>query len=440
MKRLGAVLPVVVLACGLAGCGGTDKSADHAAGEVHVPEVEFAPVARVPIRTSLDLVGTLIPVRATTIVSDVDGIIESFPNSNRSLEFEENGQKRSVPLTLDLGHEVREGDVLVQIDPTDFRLALEVAEKKRDLAKKNLDLLKNWMQQEETEQLLRASKEAEAAYKFAKADFDRLDQLHQRHSISRSEYDAAEMALETAKAVRRHAGEALKIAEKRMPAQLAVAQAKFAVAEAEVKVQQEKLDKTTVHAPYDAVIADRYVSVGDRVTAMPRVEIMRIIDPRVLFAEVDVPERYQAKVKLGEMAAVTAEGVSQPVPARVEIVNSMIDPETRTFRVRLTIDNRKRILKSGGFVHVALPIATAVNVTAVPRRAVTFTEGHPAVFVFEPAGTDGLGHVRKAPVELGVANGDSYEITAGVSPGQLVAAEKLSLLTNGLRVQPKHIR
>ncbi|MBM4090423.1 MAG: efflux RND transporter periplasmic adaptor subunit, partial [Planctomycetes bacterium] len=184
----------------------------------------------------------------------------------------------------------------------------------------------------------------------------------------------------------------------------------------------------TIRAPYDAVIADRYVDVGDRVTAMPRVEIMQIIDAQALFAQVSVPERYQGAVQLGDLATVVAEGVATTVPARVDLINAKIDPETRTFRARATIDNRQGLLRAGGFVRVALPVASAADVPVVPVEAVVFSDGRPSVFVYDD------GRVRRRSVEVGLTDGRVFEITAGVEPGQAVAVSRTSLLSDGLPV------
>jgi membrane fusion protein (multidrug efflux system) len=210
--------------------------------------------------------------------------------------------------------------------------------------------------------------------------------------------------------------------------EVAVAQASVDAATARVAQAQEKLDDTTIHAPYDAVITDRYVDVGDRVTAMPRVEIMQIIDPRLLFAQIAVPERYQAAVELDDVARVTAEGIDQSFPGRIDLINAKIDPETRTFRVRATIDNRDGRLKAGGFVHVALPVDTATDVVLVPREAVVFDEGQPAVFVYRD------GQVHRQSIQLGLSDDHHYEVAKGLEAGQTVAVSKTSLLTDGMRV------
>jgi HlyD family secretion protein len=440
----------ILAACALAGCtrsGASDQKVDDRALML---EVEFTPVGRMPIQTTLDLVGTLLPVRGTTIVADVDGIIKSLPDSSRNLEFEDGGRRISVPLGLDLGHAVREGDPLVQIDPVDFQLALNVAKANCELAKRNLDELKAWKRSEELQQLEAALEEADATADLAQADLDRAKQLLGKKAVSQGDYDTSEMAWRTAQAAKRQAEAALALAKAGPTAeQVAVAEARVFAAQAEVERLQEKLAKTTVRAPYDAIITDRFVSVGDRVTAMPRVEIMRIMDPRVLFAQVDVPERFQRQIKLDGTASVRAAGIEEPFPARVEIINAAVDPETRTFRVRLTIDNRKGILKAGGFVHVDLPVATASDVVTAPRRALSFTEGHPAVFVFEPtegrraAVSDtaeggraaGVGRVKRVPVELGVSNDQAYEIVSGPSPGAMIAVDKILLLSDGLPVR-----
>ncbi len=414
-----------------AGCGNAEATA-RSAGPPAPIGVDVAPVGRASIRAELDLVGTLIPLRATTIVSDVDGRIASFPTSERRIEYEEAGQMKSEALGLDLGHPVRKGEVLVQIDPVDFELALRTAEAEYELARRNLDHLRAWKREEEVQRLQAMLEEAQAAADRARADLARAEQLRGTRAVSQSQFDETAAAAHMAAASVRQAEAALAMAKAGpTPEELAVSEAQVAAAAARVAIQQEKLDKTTVRAPYDAVIADRYVDVGDRVTAMPRVEIMQIIDPQVLFAQVAVPERYQGVVKLDDVATVTAEGIPMTFPARIDLINAKIDPETRTFRVRITIDNRRGILRAGGFIRAALPVGSAADMPVVPREAVVFSEGRPAVFVYED------GRVRRAAVELGLSDGEAYEVTSGVSPGQEVAVSRTSLLTDGMPVEAR---
>jgi HlyD family secretion protein len=420
-----AFAPLLLLA---AGCGQTE-----ATGRTTEPpepiQVAFAPVDRASIRAELDLVGTLIPLRATTVVSDVDGRIASFPASQRSIEYEEAGQTVSQALGLDLGHAVRKGEVLVQIDPVDFELGLNMAKAEHELAKRNLDELLSWRREEEILQLEAALEEARASNVRAQADLERSEQLLSTRAVSRSQFDEVKATAQMAAAGVKRAEAALALAKAGPTAEeVAVAKARVESAAAQVAMQQEKLDKTTIRAPYDAVISDRYIDVGDRVTAMPRVEIMQIIDPQVLFAQVPVPERYQGVVRLDDVATITAEGIPVAFPARIDLINAKIEPETRTFRIRITVDNRQGLLKAGGFVRVALRVGSAADVPVVPLESVVFTEGRPAVFVQEK------GHVRRVPVEVGISNGRMYEIASGVLPGQEVAVNRTSLLTDGMPV------
>ncbi len=432
MKRnwlLRLVVPVLLACCGCSG----DRAAEEASvAEPQVLDVNVVRASRAPIKSTLELVGTLIPIRVTTVVSDVDGIIKSFPLSDRKIEFEDGGQRQSVTLGLDIGHQVKQGDVLVQIDPIDFQLNLGVAKAQLDLAKSELANLMAWKRVEEVDQLRFQVEEAQATSKRAEADLHRSRQLLERRVTSQSDYDGMVMASQTAAAALHRVESALKLAEAGpTKEQVDVAKAQIAAADAEVKCQAEKLAKTTVRAPYDAVIAERYVDVGDRVTAMPRVEILRIMDPRILFAQVSVPEAYQGLVKLDDVAAVKASGMPRAVAGVVDLVNGMIDLQTRTFRIRVTVDNRKRVFKAGGFVNVTLPVSSAVDILAVPAAAVSFTEGQPAVFICRDD------CVRKQPVRLGIASRSHYEVVEGLSEGELVVVGNTSLLADGLKVRPK---
>ncbi|MCH5377183.1 MAG: efflux RND transporter periplasmic adaptor subunit, partial [Planctomycetes bacterium] len=312
-------------------------------------EIEAAPAQRTRISATLETVGTLLPIRATTIVAEIDGIIKRLADSQHAFEFQEGGQQQAVVLGLDIGSMVQPGEILVELDPTDARLDLERSEARLRLAESRLEELQSWKRQEEVEQARAKVDECQAGWQLATEELGRVRRLIDTNATSRSQLDMAEAAERQALATLAQARAALNLAtEGPTKEQLAVARAEVSAAEVEVRQRQRDLEKTVIRSPYSAVVTDRFVDIGDRVTAMPRVEIMQIVDPRVLFAEIDVPERFIGRIQEHDSADVAAESGVQAISGRVELINGRIDPETRTFRVRIGVDNRDGRLKPGG--------------------------------------------------------------------------------------------
>ena len=439
--RCFAFLALLPLAAAMPGCSGSDPPQASSADATQPLEVDLVSVRRTRITSRLELVGTLLPIRATTIVPDVDGIIESFPDSDRLVKYLEDGELKSQALGLNLGHEVKKGDVLVKIEDTNFRLAVAAAQAELELARRLGEELVAWKRDEEKRQAEAQLEEAIAAVELGEAELKRSEELRRMKTISQGEFDVLVMNARCAEAAKKRAQAAFDMANAGpTPEQIAVADARVWAAEAQVKLRQDELEKTAIKAPYDGVIVDRFVDVGDRVQAMPRAEIMQIIDPRILFAQVSVPERYQGRIRLFEESDATdktnqvwvdADSHNERIPGRIDLINVKVDPETRTFRVRVLIDNRRAILKPGGFVRVSLPVASAVDVPVVPEEAVSYEEGQPVVFVYLN------GQVEKRPVSLGLSNHQDCEIRSGLTDVELVVAGNTSLLTDGLLVRPK---
>lgn len=425
-----------LLALSVAAC--SRQSTDPAArGGPDVLEVKAAAIQRSNIHSSLELVGTLFPWKFAMVTSEVDGLIKSIPDSGEKIEYEIQGQTYSAALFLDLGHPVKQGDVLMEIDPTEHELALKAAEARLHLAEKELANLEAWKRPEEVEQRRAEFEEASAILEEAEAESGRLEQMRPDKVISQSQYDEDRRVLRTARAIKSRAELALKIAEDGpTEEERAVAEARVAAAKAEVAVQADKLSNCTIRCPLEtAVIVERFLGVGDRVTATPKTEIMRVIDPTILLAEIGVPEKYQGRIRRGDIATLRAQGVTDRgspgggVRAMVVLVNEQIDPATRTFRVRVGVDNHEGLFKAGTFVKVELAIDSVSEVLVAPAEAVTFAEGEPAVFVYRE------GQVQERPVKVGLSNRTHYEIVAGLSEGEQVVMGDTSLLADGLRVR-----
>ena len=202
-------------------------------------------------------------------------------------------------------------------------------------------------------------------------------------------------------------------------------------------MKQDKVDKCTIYSPLEqGWVVERYVGVGDHVTANPSTPLMRVVDSSILLAQVHVPERYQGFIKIGDKASVVISSASANaegggVDAMVVLVNAQIDPDTRTFRVRVGIDNNHNRIKAGTFVKVQIPLDAAPDAVVVPSGAITFSRGEPAAFVVR----DGL--IDRVPVELGISNRTHYQVTRGLAENDLVVDGDLTLLAPGLRVQPR---
>lgn len=110
-------------------------------------------------------------------------------------------------------------------------------------------------------------------------------------------------------------------------------------------------------------------------------------------------------------------------------INDKLDPESRSFRVRIAIDNIERRFKAGQFVRVALNVGTQDQHIVLPSRAITFVEGQPGVFVYSD------GTVTRQIVTLGVADDDQVEILAGINEGDSVVTHDPALLTDGMKVE-----
>jgi len=116
-------------------------------------------------------------------------------------------------------------------------------------------------------------------------------------------------------------------------------------AERELELAQAQLALRTIRAPSDGVIADRYLSAGERVEEKPLFRVA-MIDP--LRVEMVLPAQMFGSVAPGAVIAITPElpNAGQR-PARVVLVDKLIDGASNTFRVRLALPNPDARLPAG---------------------------------------------------------------------------------------------
>ena len=179
---------------------------------------------------------------------------------------------------------------------------------------------------------------------------------------------------------------------------------------------------TVLQAPY---------SIGDTVSAQSALFVVG--DLSVLRVETFVPERFVSSIKLGLGATVRLEALpGETFYAEVDEVSPVLDPASRTLRIRLRfVDKEGKAMsdlrvKAGMFATISLVTRTRADVPVIPRTSVINTYGSWIIFII-----DDNNIARRRTLELGIENEKFFEVISGVSLGDRVVTAGQNFLTDG---------
>lgn len=177
-----------------------------------------------------------------------------------------------------------------------------------------------------------------------------------------------------------------------------------------------------VLAPADGVITALNVRTG--VYVEPAVEVMSLADLSTVWLEAEVYEAQADWVAIGQSAEARLDYMPGEVFAgEVDYVYPVLDPRTRTLRVRLRFDNPGERLKPNMYASVTIFGKTHLDALAVPRDAVIRAAGSDRVVV-----ALGEGRFRVHEVMTGIESGEWVEIIAGLEAGDEVVTSAQFLL------------
>lgn len=201
----------------------------------------------------------------------------------------------------------------------------------------------------------------------------------------------------------------------RAAAALGVARANLAFAEAE-------LADTVVEAPFAGVFGRLRVDPGAFVSEGESLGLLIDDDPLELVFS--LPERYVARLHPDlPVTALVSSHPEHPFPGRITLIDPAVDAENRTVTVEAEVPNPERLLRPGQFGRVEVRLERHGGAPVVPEEAVVPTADRLLVFVVE----EGAASART--VETGVRLPGRVEIVRGVRPGETIVVtghEKLS--------------
>lgn len=172
----------------------------------------------------------------------------------------------------------------------------------------------------------------------------------------------------------------------------------------------------TLRSPVTGVVVQKSVVAGQRIMAGQA--LYQIVDLRSVWVQGEVFERDLPAVHLGQTVNATFEALPGVVrTGRITFIDPVINPDTRTARVRVVLANGDMALKPGMYATLTATAREAANTLSIPRNAVLSTGERNLVFLKRP---DGMLEPRE--VTLGMAGDDRVAVLHGLAVGDTVVA------------------
>ena len=265
-----------------------------------------------------------------------------------------------------------------------------------------------------------ARRSSAAEIRLAQANYDRTKLLYEKTITAGKNLQTAEHDLEVAKA----AGESSVNGAK---ATLTAARRHLLIlglSSSTIDSLPKKPDLAAVfslNSPIAGTVIERNATVGASVGT--DANLFKIIDLSRVWIDANVFEKDLARVRMGQEVKVNLPALpGSTYTGRVILIDSVVDPETRTIKVRTEVANPDSRLKPDMFANVEIVTDLNRSAISIPQTAVLNDGGKTVVFVAEGNG------YQKREVHTGIQNGDRLEIVEGLSPGEKVVVKGNYLL------------
>ena len=411
-SRKWILLAVMVVLAGLAlyrGWGITQKrSGAQRAARMEVP-VQVIPVVRRPLTYSIKITGDILPLMQVDLFPKVSGYLER--------------------IDVHIGDRVKQGQVIAQIDQTDFLQKVKEIEAKVAQAKAQLAEIETGTRTEELRQAEEAVKQAQSRFENAKMQHERIEALYRREVISKKERDIADMDLTVAEAQLASSQQNFKLLREGARQEVREgSQAKLREMEAILEQERTRLQNARIVAPFRGEISRKYVDAGALVSAST--PLVSIVHTETLRIVANVLEKDIPLLRAGMNAKIRTDSYPDRVfEGRVEKVNSALDLSTRTLQVEIYIPNLDRILKPGMFSNVEVVLLEKPQTLLIPREAIL--EAGNEMFVFVAEGNK----ARRKPVTIGYEQEQMVEVLQGLKEGDQVVIKGQQMIREGSSVR-----
>jgi RND family efflux transporter MFP subunit len=225
-------------------------------------------------------------------------------------------------------------------------------------------------------------------------EYERLKIMHDRKSISESDFSKISHGLDQAKA--------------------------------QQKLQAKNLSDTKLYSPISGVLLKKNAEVGE-ITGSGT-PLFVVSDIRTVKANAYIPESELQNIKIGQEATVLVSSLNETFKGKITEVGSAADPSSRAFTVKITINNPKLIIRPGMIAEARINSGAKSEFLAIPTEAVLRNlNNENIVYVVDKAKNKAF----ERKVSLGQLTDNYIEILSGLSPGDVIVTSGQNKLTDG---------
>ncbi|MBI3357736.1 MAG: efflux RND transporter periplasmic adaptor subunit [Nitrospirae bacterium] len=240
--------------------------------------------------------------------------------------------------------------------------------------------------------------EAELAY-------ERARDLHQHKAVSQAELQRREAEMKTARAEFHEAQNRLEL--------LGVPRQELERLDREHTIKPD----VPLRAPFDGRVIMRNITRGEVVETQQK--LFTVADLSDVWVMANVPEKDVQYIRKDQKVDVIVSAYPHAIiPGTITYIGDVLDPATRTMRLRVTVPNHDRLLKPEMFATVRIYAAPTPDALTVPLAAVQ--NGPTGKMVFVQRGTN---EFEARPVKLGNEQGEVVTVLEGVSAGEQVVTK-----------------
>ena len=333
--------------------------------------VELGAVKRADMSEQMTVVGNLIGAATVESVPKVAGRLEA--------------------VSVRLGDRVSRGQQLAKIEDQELREQIRQAQASFEVSAATI-------------------RQREADLNLAKSNLDRSRNLYDRQLIPKQTYDDADARYQAA------------------AAQLDLAKAQHAQAQARLDELKINLSNTVIASPVNGFVGKRTLDPGAWVT--PNSAFLSVVDIGVVRIVANVVEKDLRRIAAGQQADVEVDAFpGEKFAGRVARVAPVLDPATRTAQMEVEIQNPQFRLKPGMYARVNFTVERRPNTLVMPANALVDVQGKRGVF--RPSDGD---IAKFHPIEVGLMDEHQVEIASGLSEGDRIVTTGAAALRDGDKI------